>query len=50
LIESLLRYAESFFPWGYPICEGPTPWPVALARGTIYGPPTEGGSESVVDA
>lgn len=25
LIETLLRYAESFFPWGYPICEAPTP-------------------------
>ena len=21
LIESLIRYAEAFFPWGYPLCE-----------------------------
>jgi hypothetical protein len=31
LIETLLRQAESFFPWGYPLCEVPMPQPVSLA-------------------
>lgn len=31
LIETLLRHAESFFPWGYPLYEVPTSKPVSLA-------------------
>lgn len=31
LIESLIRYAETFFPWGYPLCETPATEPMSLA-------------------
>ena len=31
LIETLLRHAESFFPWGYPLNEAPPGKPVSLA-------------------
>jgi len=31
LVESLIRYAETFFPWGYPLCEIPAPEPMSLA-------------------
>jgi hypothetical protein len=31
LVESLLRYAETFFPWGYPLCETPATEPMPLA-------------------
>lgn len=31
LVESLIRYAETFFPWGYPLCETPATEPMSLA-------------------
>lgn len=31
LIESLIRHAEAFFPWGYPLCETPPAKPMSLA-------------------
>lgn len=31
LVESLIRYAEAFFPWGYPLCETPATEPMSLA-------------------
>jgi IS4 transposase len=41
LMETLLRQAESFFPWGYPLCEIPTSQPVSLARGAVHAPSGE---------
>jgi len=31
LVESLIRYAETFFPWGYPLCETPPAESMSLA-------------------
>ena len=31
LVESLIRHAETFFPWGYPLCETPQTEPMPLA-------------------
>jgi len=31
LVESLIRYAETFFPWGYPLCETPPTESMSLA-------------------
>jgi hypothetical protein len=31
LVESLIRYAETFFPWGYPLCETPATESMPLA-------------------
>ena len=31
LVESLIRYAETFFPWGYPLCETPATESMSLA-------------------
>lgn len=31
LVESLIRYAETFFPWGYPLCQTSATQPMSLA-------------------
>jgi hypothetical protein len=31
LVEALIRYADSFSPWGYPLCESAPPEPLHLA-------------------
>jgi len=31
LVETFLRYAESFFPWGYPLCPPTAAQPLSLA-------------------
>jgi hypothetical protein len=42
LVESLIRHAESFFPWGFPLHEIPGTQPLSLAGGTIHASsPTE---------
>ena len=31
LVEMLIVHAESFFPWGYPLCETPPQEPLPVA-------------------
>ena len=31
LVEVLLRTGDAFFPWGYPLREGPAPEPLPVA-------------------
>lgn len=46
LVESLIRYAESFSPWGYPLNEGPVEESMPLARGTAHASPPATRGES----
>jgi len=39
LVELLLRYAESFFPWGYPLCETERTQPLFVAGRAIHPSP-----------
>lgn len=39
LVETLIRHGESFFPWGYPVCEDNKTEPVSVARGAIHAAP-----------
>ena len=36
LVETLIRHGESFFPWGYPVCEDNETESLPLARGAIH--------------
>jgi hypothetical protein len=38
LIELLLRHAEAFFPWGYPLRQASMSQPLPMAGGTTYAP------------
>lgn len=38
-IEALIQYGETFFPWGYPLCETPGPQPLSVARRAVHAPP-----------
>lgn len=43
LIESLIRHGESFFPWGYPLCEAGGSESLSMARGAVHASPTSNG-------
>ena len=43
LVESLIRHGESFFPWGYPLCEAGWPESLSMARGAVHASPTSNG-------
>jgi len=38
LIEALIRYGETFFPWGYPIRKASGAKPESMARGVVHAP------------
>lgn len=43
LIESLIQYGETFFPWGYPLFETPGPQSLPLAGRAVHAPPAPDG-------
>jgi hypothetical protein len=43
LVESLIRHGESFFPWGYPLCEAGGSESLSVARGAVHASPTSNG-------
>jgi transposase len=36
LVELLIRHAETFFPWGYPLCETLGSQPLLVAGGSVH--------------
>lgn len=43
LLESLILYGESFFPWGYPLCEAGGSESLSMARRAVHASPTSNG-------
>jgi hypothetical protein len=46
LIEAMLRAAETFSPWGYPLCDPAGTEPVSVARGSLHAASLPAGGQS----